>query len=106
MLDARTSEDKSLSTGSFTNMRCLKLLQINGVHLTGPFNLLSEELIWICWLECALKSFPSDLLLDNLVVLDMQYSNIKEFWKEKKVRNILQSSKIYCLYFQVRTFDD
>nr|XP_034892134.1 disease resistance protein RPV1-like [Populus alba] len=90
VLDARTSEDKSLSTGSFTNMRCLKLLQINGVHLTGPFNLLSEELIWICWLECALKSFPSDLLLNNLVVLDMQYSNIKEFWKEKKILNKLR----------------
>ncbi|KAI5600948.1 hypothetical protein BDE02_01G058700 [Populus trichocarpa] len=94
-LDARASEDKSLSTGSFTKMRFLKLLQINGVHLTGPFKLLSEELIWICWLECPLKSFPSDLMLDNLVVLDMQYNNIKELWKEKKVRNMLQSSKIY-----------
>jgi hypothetical protein len=93
-LDARASEDKSLSTGSFTKMRFLKLLQINGVHLTGPFKLLSEELIWICWLECPLKSFPSDLMLDNLVVLDMQYSNIKELWKEKKVRNMLQSFKI------------
>uniref|UniRef100_A0A6N2KSB5 TIR domain-containing protein n=1 Tax=Salix viminalis TaxID=40686 RepID=A0A6N2KSB5_SALVM len=66
-LDVRASENKFLSTGSFTKMRCLKLLQINGVHLSGPFKLLSEELIWICWLECPLKSFPSDLMLDNLV---------------------------------------
>uniref|UniRef100_A0A6N2M5H6 TIR domain-containing protein n=1 Tax=Salix viminalis TaxID=40686 RepID=A0A6N2M5H6_SALVM len=89
-LDARASEDKSLSTRSFTKMKCLKLLQINGVHLTGPFKLLSEELIWICWLEFPLKSFPSDLMLSNLVVLDMQYSNIKELWREKKILNKLK----------------
>ncbi|KAG5228013.1 TIR-NBS-LRR disease resistance protein [Salix suchowensis] len=89
-LDARASEDKSLSTGSFTKMKCLKLLQINGVHLTGPFKLISEELIWICWLEFPLKYFPCDLMLSNLVVLDMQYSNIKELWKEKKILNKLK----------------
>uniref|UniRef100_A0A6N2M609 Uncharacterized protein n=1 Tax=Salix viminalis TaxID=40686 RepID=A0A6N2M609_SALVM len=71
-------------------MRCLKLLQINGVHLSGPFKLLSEELIWICWLECPLKSFPSDLCAGQLVVLEMQYSNIKELWKEKKILNKLK----------------
>ncbi|KAG5235150.1 TMV resistance protein [Salix suchowensis] len=89
-LDVRASKNKLLSTRSFTKMRCLKLLQINGVHLSGPFKLLSEELIWICWLECPLKSFPSDLMLDNLVVLEMQYSNIKELWKEKKILNKLK----------------
>uniref|UniRef100_A0A6N2MR74 Disease resistance protein Roq1-like winged-helix domain-containing protein n=1 Tax=Salix viminalis TaxID=40686 RepID=A0A6N2MR74_SALVM len=89
-LDVRASENKLLSTGSFTKMRCLKLLQINGVHLCGPFKLLLEELIWICWLECPLKSFPSDLMLDKLVVLEMQYSNIKELWKEKKILNKLK----------------
>ncbi|KAG5223841.1 TMV resistance protein [Salix suchowensis] len=83
-LDVRASENKLLNTGSFTKMRCLKLFQINGVYLSGPFKLLSEELIWICWLECPLKSFPCDFMLDNVVVLEMQYSNIKELWKEKK----------------------
>uniref|UniRef100_A0A6N2LLQ0 TIR domain-containing protein n=1 Tax=Salix viminalis TaxID=40686 RepID=A0A6N2LLQ0_SALVM len=89
-LDVRASENKLLSTRSFTKMRFLKLLQINGVHLSRPFKLLSEELIWICWLECPLKSFPSDLMVDNVVVLEMQYSNIKELWKEKKILNKLK----------------
>uniref|UniRef100_A0A6N2M5U8 TIR domain-containing protein n=1 Tax=Salix viminalis TaxID=40686 RepID=A0A6N2M5U8_SALVM len=89
-LDARASEDKSLSTRSFTKMKCLKLLQINGVHLTGPFKLLPEELIWICWLQFPLKYFPCDLMLSNLVVLDLQYSNIKELWREKKILNKLK----------------
>ena len=79
------SEDKSLSTGSFTNMEDLKLLQINGVDLTGSFERLSKVLTWICWLECPLRFLPSDFALDYIVVIDMKYSNIRELWKEKKV---------------------
>ncbi|KAL9344339.1 hypothetical protein Peur_062014 [Populus x canadensis] len=89
-LDVRASETKSLSTGSFAEMKCLNLLQINGVHLTGSFKLLSKELMWICWLQCPLKYFPSDFTLDNLAVLDMQYSNLKELWKGKKILDKLK----------------
>ncbi|XP_034918654.1 disease resistance protein RUN1 [Populus alba] len=89
-LDVRASEAKSLSTGSFAKMKCLNLLQINGAHLTGSFKLLSKELMWICWHECPLKYFPSDFTLDNLVVLDMQYSNLKKLWKGKKILNKLK----------------
>ncbi|XP_034926970.1 TMV resistance protein N-like [Populus alba] len=84
-LDVRASEAKSLSAGSFAEMKCLNLLQINGVHLTGSFKLLSKELMWICWHECPLKCFPSDFTLDNLAVLDMQYSNLRKLWKGKKI---------------------
>uniref|UniRef100_A0A6N2KK17 TIR domain-containing protein n=1 Tax=Salix viminalis TaxID=40686 RepID=A0A6N2KK17_SALVM len=102
-LDVRASENKLLSTRSFTKMRYLKLLQINGVHLSGPFKLLSKELIWICWLECPLKSFPFDLMLDNLVVLEMQYSNIKELWKEKKILNKLKILNLSYSKYLVKT---
>ncbi|KAJ6858024.1 TMV resistance protein N isoform X4 [Populus alba x Populus x berolinensis] len=89
-LDVRASEAKSLSTGSFAKMKCLNLLQINGAHLTGSFKLLSKELMWICWHECPLKYLPSDFTLDNLVVLDIQYSNLKELWKGEKILNKLK----------------
>ncbi|RQO93003.1 hypothetical protein POPTR_007G143300v4 [Populus trichocarpa] len=89
-LDVRRSEDKSLSTGSFTKMKLLKLLQINGVELTGSFERLSKVLTWICWLECPLEFLPSDFTLDYLVVIDMRYSNIRELWKEKKILNKLK----------------
>jgi len=81
----RGSEEKSLSTGSFAKMKNLKLLQIDGVDLTGSFERLSKVLTWICWLKCPLEFLPSDFSLDYVVVIDMQYSNIKELWKEKKV---------------------
>eukprot|EP00258_Populus_trichocarpa_P031685 XP_024447704.1 TMV resistance protein N isoform X4 [Populus trichocarpa] len=89
-LDVRASEAKSLGGGSFAEMKFLNLLQINGVHLTGSFKLLSKELMWICWHECPLKYFPSNFTLDNLVVLDMQHSNLKELWKEKKMLDKLK----------------
>ncbi|KAL3565042.1 hypothetical protein D5086_033088, partial [Populus alba] len=89
-LDVKASTAKSLGTGSFAEMKCLNLLQINGVHLTGSFKLLSKELMWICWHECPLKGFPSDFTLDNLAVLDMQYSNLKELWKGKKILDKLK----------------
>ncbi|KAI9376897.1 hypothetical protein POPTR_019G021681v4 [Populus trichocarpa] len=89
-LDVKASEAKSLSTGSFAKMKRLNLLQINGVHLTGSFKLLSRELMLICWLQCPLVYFPSDFTIDNLAVLDMQYSNLKELWKGKKILNRLK----------------
>jgi hypothetical protein len=77
-------------------MKLLKLLQINGVELTGSFERLSKVLTWICWHECPLEFLPSDFSLDYIVVIDMQYCNIRELWKEKKVRNIPKCPKI-CL---------
>ncbi|KAJ6854510.1 disease resistance protein RUN1-like [Populus alba x Populus x berolinensis] len=89
-LDVRASEAKSLSAGSFAEMKHLNLLQINEVHLTGSFKHLSKVLIWICWHKCPLKCFPSDFTLDNLVVLDIQYSTLKELWKGEKILNKLK----------------
>ncbi|XP_034918640.1 disease resistance protein Roq1 [Populus alba] len=89
-LDVRASTVASLSTKSFTNMRHLKLLQINGAHLAGSYKLLPKELIWLCWLGCPMKSLPSDLQLNNLVVLDLQHSNIQELWKGTKILNKLK----------------
>ncbi|KAG5223826.1 TMV resistance protein [Salix suchowensis] len=76
----------SFSTKSFTKMRRLQLLQITGAHLAGSYNLLPRELIWLCWLECPLKSLPSDFHLSELVILDMQKSKVRKLWKGTKVK--------------------
>uniref|UniRef100_A0A6N2KAJ3 TIR domain-containing protein n=1 Tax=Salix viminalis TaxID=40686 RepID=A0A6N2KAJ3_SALVM len=74
----------SFSTKSFKKMRRLQLLQITGAHLAGSYSLLPRELIWLCWLECPFKSFPFDFHLSELVILDMQKSNVRKLWKGTK----------------------
>jgi hypothetical protein len=77
---------ESYSTKSFTKMRRLKLLQINRANLVGSYSLLPKELIWLCWSVCPLKSLPSDFHLNDLVILDMQESNVRKLWKGTKVK--------------------
>uniref|UniRef100_A0A6N2MZI6 TIR domain-containing protein n=1 Tax=Salix viminalis TaxID=40686 RepID=A0A6N2MZI6_SALVM len=74
----------------FTKMRRLQLLQITGAHLAGSYSLLPRELIWLCWLECPLKSLPSDFHLSELVILDMQKSKVRKLWKGTKILNKLK----------------
>ncbi|KAG5224317.1 TMV resistance protein [Salix suchowensis] len=71
-------------------MRCLQLLQITRAYLAGSYSLLPRELIWLCWLECPLKSLPSDFHLSDLVILDMQGSKVRKLWKGTKILNKLK----------------
>ncbi|KAG5232611.1 TMV resistance protein [Salix suchowensis] len=78
--------DRTLTTESFKNMKCLNLLQINGVRLSGCYSHLPRDIIWLCWHGSSLKSLPSTFLLHNLVVLDMQYSNIEKLESLDKLK--------------------
>lgn len=102
-LDVRFSKSETLSSESFMKMRCLKLLQINGVYVTGCFQHLSKELLWLCWHECPLRSLPSDFHLQDIVILDFQNSNIEELWKEIKFLNKLKILDLSYSKFLSRT---
>ncbi|KAJ4958638.1 hypothetical protein NE237_025749 [Protea cynaroides] len=79
------SKEVKLSTKAFAKMSKLRLLQLNDVPpLIGSYEHFSEELIWLCWRGFPLKNIPVNFRLDNLVVLDMQYSSFKMVWKETK----------------------
>jgi hypothetical protein len=88
--------DVYLKTEAFVKMKNLRLLQINGVHLTGCLEHLSKELRWLCWHKCPLKFLPQNFHLENLVVLDMQHSNVKQVWKEIKIVCIKISYNAFC----------
>ncbi|XP_011001293.1 PREDICTED: TMV resistance protein N-like [Populus euphratica] len=81
---------ESFSTKSFTKIKRLKLLKINRAHIVGSYSLLPKELIWLCWFRCPLKSLPSDFHLNDLVILDMQNSNVRKLWKGTKILNRLK----------------
>ncbi|OMO92484.1 Disease resistance protein [Corchorus capsularis] len=84
-LDVSAKEDDIvIRTEAFAKMINLRLLKINSVHFTGCYENISKELRWLCWHRCPLQVLPPKLDLDNLVVLDMRFSNVKKVWKDKK----------------------
>ncbi|KAL7617094.1 hypothetical protein Lser_V15G02983 [Lactuca serriola] len=72
-------ESFELKTNALSNMDNLMLLQLNYVKMNGSYKNFPEELRWLCMHGFPLKSIPSDLRMENLVVLDMSYSNIESF---------------------------
>jgi hypothetical protein len=85
ILNLSLLEDVHFKTEAFAKMKNLRLLQINGVNLSGSYKHLSDGLRWLCWHKCPLKFLPTNFHLESLVILDMQNSNLKQVWKEIKV---------------------
>lgn len=83
VLDMRMLEKQKLpfelKTDALNNMDNLMILHLNYVQLSGSYENFPEELRWLCMHGFPLKSIPSDLPMENLVVLDMSYSNIESF---------------------------
>ncbi|KAK9054866.1 hypothetical protein SSX86_025945 [Deinandra increscens subsp. villosa] len=82
----------ALKTSSLAKMDKLKLLQFKYVKLTGSYKNF-PELRWLCWYGCALKTMPSGLLSNNLVVIDMSYGDMEKF----KVPTVISSLKVLKL---------
>ncbi|KAD5802376.1 hypothetical protein E3N88_13736 [Mikania micrantha] len=68
-----------LKTDALSKMDKLKLLQLNYVKINGSYENVSKELRWLCMHGFHLKSIPSELPLEKVVVLDMSYSKIESF---------------------------
>jgi len=73
------------STNAFQEMKKLRLLKLDGVHLIGDYGLISKQLRWVDWQRSAFKFIPNDLDQGNLVVFELKYSKIKHVWQETKV---------------------
>ena len=101
-LDVSSREDVIVSTEAFAKMINLRLLKINSVRFTtGCYEKFSKELRWLCWHKCPLKVLPPNLNLDNLVVLDMRFSNVKEVWTETKVIKITATPMTLRFFFKI-----
>ncbi|KAL7616120.1 disease resistance protein RUN1 [Lactuca sativa] len=68
-----------LKIDALSKMDSLMLLQLNYVQITGSYKNFPEELRWLCMHGFPLNSIPMDLPMENLVALDMSYSNIESF---------------------------
>ncbi|KAD5802418.1 hypothetical protein E3N88_13778 [Mikania micrantha] len=84
-LDMRMLEKEKLSgclqlkTDALSKMDKLKLLLLNYVKINGSYENVPKELRWLCMHGFHLKSIPSELPLEKVVVLDMSYSKIESF---------------------------
>nr|XP_016508751.1 PREDICTED: disease resistance protein TAO1-like [Nicotiana tabacum] len=78
-VDRGTLNGVNLSTKAFEQMKNLRVLIMDELHISGDFGLLSKKLRWLSWKKCPLKCIPSNFPAENLVVLDMRESDIQEF---------------------------
>ncbi|PNX97809.1 disease resistance protein (TIR-NBS-LRR class) [Trifolium pratense] len=72
-------------THAFQEMKNLRLLKLDGVHLNGDYGLISKQLIWIDWQRSNFNFVPDDFYQGNLVVFELKYSNVKQVWQETKL---------------------
>ncbi|KAJ9558682.1 hypothetical protein OSB04_013296 [Centaurea solstitialis] len=68
-----------LKVEALSKMDNLMLLQLNYVQLNGSYENFPPDLRWLCMHGFPLKSIPSNLPMENLVALDMSYSNFESF---------------------------
>ncbi|CAJ2635033.1 unnamed protein product [Trifolium pratense] len=76
-------------THAFQEMKNLRLLKLDGVHLNGDYGLISKQLIWIDWQRSNFNFVPDDFYQGNMVVFELKYSNVKQVWQETKVKLII-----------------
>nr|XP_028962415.1 disease resistance protein RPP4-like isoform X2 [Malus domestica] len=73
-----------LETNAFARMCNLQLLHLSHVRLDGCYADFPTGLRWVCWLEYPLDSIPIDFPLENVIVLEMQYSSLRQVCKGTK----------------------
>ncbi|XP_058216249.1 disease resistance-like protein DSC1 [Rhododendron vialii] len=93
----------ALEADAFARMHKLKLLQLNRIHISGPYKKFPKELRWLCWCEFPLKSIPDDFPLESLVALDMQYSQLKNVWGGTKFLGLLKILNLSYSYNLAKT---
>ncbi|GJU78753.1 NB-ARC domains-containing protein [Tanacetum coccineum] len=61
--------------------------QDDAVNFSGKLEFLSNELRLLYWHGCPFELLPSDFYPQDIVVIDLSYSNIKQLWTTPKLRH-------------------
>ncbi|CAL5399012.1 unnamed protein product [Camellia sinensis] len=80
----RNSDKIALKVDAFARMHKIKLLQLKNLQVNGSFENFPKRLRWLCWHGFSFNSICDDFPLDNLVVLEMPYSNLQKVWEGTK----------------------
>lgn len=76
-----------LKTKAFRKMNRLRLLQLSRVRLEGDFKYL-RDLRWLCWHGFPSTHAPTEFQQESLVAIDLQYSKLKQIWKNSQVNSV------------------
>ncbi|GKC30725.1 NB-ARC domains-containing protein, partial [Tanacetum coccineum] len=76
------------------NLRILKLSKDDAVNFSGRLDFLSNKLRLLYWHGCPFKLLPSDFYPENIVVIDLSYSHIKQLWTTPKCLRRLKIMKL------------
>ncbi|KAK2976637.1 hypothetical protein RJ640_024171, partial [Escallonia rubra] len=74
-------------------------------HLTGNYEDFPRRLRWLCWHGFPLKHVPIDISLENLVILDLRHSKLKQFWEGTKCLAFLKTLDLSYSERHARTFN-
>jgi hypothetical protein len=100
LLLEKLSQKVHIDANDFAHMKKLRILKIyqeekvseqklelkgHNVIFSGNLYYLSNELSLFYWHGCPFKYLPSDFYPENIVAIDLSYSNIKHFWTTPKV---------------------
>ncbi|GMP91175.1 hypothetical protein CsSME_00041981 [Camellia sinensis var. sinensis] len=87
-------------------MNRLWVLHLNNVHLSAGHKYIFRRLLWLSWNGCPLECLPSNLSMEELVVLDLRYSRLlKQVWKGTKILNKLKFLYLSHCYYLTKTPD-
>nr|GEZ05679.1 NB-ARC domains-containing protein [Tanacetum cinerariifolium] len=111
ILFERFGQKVHIDANDFAHMKKLRILKIyqeeklyeqkheldHNVIYSGNLYYLSNELSLFYWHGCPFKYLPSDFYPQNIVAIDLSYSNIKQLWTTPKSFRRLKIMKLrYC----------
>ncbi|XP_058216941.1 disease resistance protein LAZ5-like [Rhododendron vialii] len=103
--NSENSNRVALEADAFARMNKLKVLQLNGVHISGSYKKFPKGLRWLCWRGFPLESISGDFPLESLVALDMQYSQLKNVWEGTKFLWLLKILNLSHSYNLAKTLN-
>ncbi|RDY01144.1 TMV resistance protein N, partial [Mucuna pruriens] len=81
---------------AFTNMKRLRLLMMNNVHISDDIQYLSNELRLIDWPGYPSSTLPQNFHPKRLVSLNLSHGRIKSLWKGVKIFKDLKLVSFSC----------
>lgn len=76
-------QQSSYNTSAFQGMSELHLLQLDGARIEGNFSQLSRRIRWLQWRSSFLANLPSQLQLQDLIILDLSNSSsLTRLWSD------------------------